>query len=239
MRNDNTPHDIVRLLYLLITASVLPLSVLYLKLYYPEGFDGLKSVSTVITVAGGLFWSIFFIIFEQRYFPSGIRGALVSLGALVANGFSGMNLGSFSPLYGAYSILVGSLISLTAYMAVMTALFLNRNTRGKYFYYTERGYITLLLAAAGSLSLLLFIFFHPLIDEFTSEPSVVWRGVYLCSLLFYIAEEFMVYYRHNMFNYDIDGLRVERDKVLQRWGVPVSVSVIASTMSALFIAALM
>jgi hypothetical protein len=180
---------------------------------------------------------MFYIVFGQRYFPLDLKNASLMLLMMIGNGFFATSLGLSNILYGAYSIMLSSLISQFFYFSVLCFLFLMPVRRKKFFFYTNPAYFMVPFLAAVFTGMLIYVFLEPAIVKFHEEGALALRLVYLavfCSNLYYSTSD---YFKNNMFVYDNEEVRYIRDGVLTDWALPIILFLLTSVTASIIIAA--
>lgn len=92
-------------------------------------------------------------------------------------------------------------------------------------------YFSLPFSALLLIGLLLYIIWFPYLREFESEPNVFYKIVYILFFFADVAIIALTFFVHNMFVYDRDGQRSQRDVQLQMWAMPVMIFLILALIS--------
>lgn len=210
----------VRFVHLLLLASIQPLSFLYVQQEYPGFFPSLSGWQVLLIVIAALFVSLFYLLFEQRYFPQTAKGALASLGAMMGNVIPATVVGSGVSFFGAYSVSFRLAVTYMIYFGIMTFFFLDTRKREKWFHYTNNWYITLVLLFLSVSVISVIAFAPPFAEQLRSETSML--AVAACILGLGVDSYWSVklLYGKNVFRYDTDGQREVRDKLLEKWALP-------------------
>lgn len=214
-------YRLSRIFHLLILVSVQPLSFLYLKQSHPQLVNELGGFFILMIISTGFFVSLFYVGFEMRYFPLETNKAYLAVGAMTGNFLAAALTGEGLSFFGAYSVSFRIALSYLAYFSIMLVYFLNKNKREKWFYYTSNWYITLLLLFFIASAVSAILFSIPFLEQLRSEEMFFMQMLCLGALGYDIYISIKNLQTRNMFQFDEDGLRETRDKLLEKWALAV------------------
>jgi hypothetical protein len=228
--------QLIRITHLLTLICIFPFAAYYLKHAHPEFIRDMTGTSAAFILIGSLFMITFHVMFEVRYFPLDEKGAQKRFLAFAGNIGVSSFVGTQSTFFGSYSACCRIGIMYFVYFGLMTFLFLVKEKRKRFFYYTNNGYIALLLflfiCSTGILFLLLPYYKSQVLSE--KNILIIALGVFMLGVDTYLHTKNLL--RHNMFQFDTNEDELEaREKVMMTWGIAGFLLVIISYVAVLII----
>ncbi len=212
-------YKAARTAWTILTLASGPCAFLFLDTRFRGYFANDSGLVLTLCGAGIFLWSLFFLLFHQRYFPLEMTPALRALGAALLNGAIAVVARNGDFLYAGYSIFLSALLSHCVYFWMMCALFLIPRARSKFYYYTHPGYFLLPLAFAVTESVLLYSVSGPLRSSLAPGSAEPWAFAALAALLLDAGGAVRQLFAQNMFVYDTDAGAGERDTSLGQWAL--------------------
>jgi hypothetical protein len=222
-------YPLIRIFHLLTLTCIFPFAAYYVKHMHPEFVQNTTGGTAAFILIGSLFLVIFHVLFEVRYFPLDEKGAGKSFLAFGGNIAASSFIGDGGTYFGSYSACVRIGVMYFVYFGLMTLFFMDSKERKKRFYYTNNGYITLLLFLVICSTANLYLLFPYYKDQVMSEKNglIVLLGVAMLGVDIYFHTKNLL--KHNMFQFDsdADGEFTAREDVMMKWGIPGFILILA------------
>ncbi len=226
-------YSTVRLIYLLSTGAVLPLSIIYAK----GGSSSLFIYPWIgwVLAFGAMIWTLMYIGLEQYSYPVKLSGAAAVTAGMLSNGWSGYTISGLNIFYGAYQVVMSALCAQFLFISWITARYLYMKAKD-----TEEGrdmkwwYIAFLFSISVSLGVLLLSLSGPVISVFADEKNFILLGA---SILFFSYQAFsdgVVLWKGSIFNKYVMAFEL-RNQLHEKWAAFSALTIISALLASIVI----